>query len=112
MAAHGRSARQGRPQTVVDAIGPVGRCDRHDELDDLLLVKVRPQRRQVHIIDVARPARQQVGEAEDGPLGAIEKSRIPPPSGFAQGRQLLIVVAAPPRRGGVRARSILAAVED
>lgn len=96
-----RSVWQRRPQAVVYAVGPVGGRDRQHELYDLVLVEVLTDRLEVNVVNVARPARQQVCEAKDRPLCGIEETRVTSTARFAQCCDLLIVVAAPPRRGSV-----------
>jgi len=112
--ARGRpDAKAGELLRFLDAtVGPVGRCNGHNQFHDLFLVEVFTECVEVDIIDVARVAGQQVGEAQDSPLDWVEEFGVPPAAGLTQSGDLVVVVPSPPRRGGVRAGSILAAVED
>jgi hypothetical protein len=73
---------------------------------------VRTQRVEVYVVDVAGKACQQVGEAQDRPLGGVEELLVSSRAWLTQTRDLFVGEASPLRRSGMRTRSILTAVED
>jgi len=101
--------REWTSEPVVDPVGPVGRCNGQNQFHDLFLVEVLTECVEVDVIDVARVAGQQVGEAQDSLLDWVEEAGVAPAAGLTQSGDLVVAVPSPPRRGGVRASSILAA---
>jgi hypothetical protein len=86
-------------EPVVDPVGPVGRCNGHNQFHDLFLVEVLTECVEVDVIDVARVAGQQVGEAQDSLLDWVEEAGVAPAAGLTQSGDLVVVVPSPPRRG-------------
>ena len=104
--------RKWRLESVVDAVRPVGRGDRDHELDGLFLGQMLPQSVEVGLLDVPRPAVQEVGKPKDGPLLGGEHVLGQPSPGFLQARDLLLRDSSPPPRDGMGTCSVGAAVQD
>jgi hypothetical protein len=103
---------QRRLEPVVDSIGQVGRGERHDKLDDLLLIEVLVQPVEIDRLDIPRIASQEVGKAEDCSLLRRKDLLAVSSARLLQGGDLLVGQPAPLARSGVTARSILAPVAD
>ena len=100
------------PQSVVDPVGPVGRRNRENQLDHLLLIEMLPQGIEVRVIDVPWIRCQEIGEPKDGPLGWVEELLVSLGAWLTQRSYLFVSVASPLRRSGMRARSIRAPIDD
>jgi hypothetical protein len=111
MAAHAAHSGQWGLQAIIHPIGPPGRRNHKDQLDDLLLREVRRERLQIAWLDVARITHEQIREAQQRLLRRTKDTRMSP-TWLLQRRDLFIAEPVPLARSGMAARSIRAAIHD